>query len=248
MTTVTSGPGYLGRGFAFLRRRPGLYLLGVLPALLVFVVLAIAWVALALHVGGLVSWATPFADDWADPARGLLRVLLAVAVLVAALLLASSMFVGLTLTVGDPFYERIWRATEESLGGLVPDHEPGVVQAARDGLVLSGVGLACSGAVVVAGFVPVVGPIGGVLLGITLSGRLLSRELLSRPLVARGLDAAAQRAAIAPHRGTVLGFGVATQLWFLVPLGAVVVMPAAVVGATLLARERVLVGLEPPPR
>ncbi|MGA8255377.1 MAG: EI24 domain-containing protein [Nocardioides sp.] len=240
MSGISAGPRYLGRGFAFLRHRPRLYLLGIVPALLVFVVLAAAWVMLALNVGSLVGWLTPFADDWGDLTRGVLRVLLAAAVLVAALLLASSMFVGLTLTVGDPFYERIWRATEESLGGVVPDHEPGLGQAARDGLVLTAVGMACSAAVVVAGFVPVVGPVGGVLLGITLSGRLLARELLSRPLVARGLDAQAQDAAIAPHRSTVLGFGVATQLWFLVPFGAVLVMPAAVAGATLLARERLL--------
>jgi CysZ protein len=35
----------------------------------------------------------------------------------------------------------------------------------------------------------------------------------------------------------VLGFGVATQLCFLVPLGAVATMPAAVAGSTMLARE-----------
>jgi CysZ protein len=40
----------------------------------------------------------------------------------------------------------------------------------------------------------------------------------------------------------VLGFGVATQLWFLVPLGGVLVMPAAVAGATILAREEGLAG------
>ena len=34
-----------------------------------------------------------------------------------------------------------------------------------------------------------------------------------------------------------LGFGVATQLCFLVPLGAVATMPAAVAGATVLGRE-----------
>ena len=35
----------------------------------------------------------------------------------------------------------------------------------------------------------------------------------------------------------VLGFGIATQLCFLIPLGAVVTMPAAVAGATMLSRE-----------
>ena len=39
------------------------------------------------------------------------------------------------------------------------------------------------------------------------------------------------------HRARVLGFGVATQLCFLVPLGAVATMPAAVAGSTLLARS-----------
>ena len=38
------------------------------------------------------------------------------------------------------------------------------------------------------------------------------------------------------NRARVLGFGVATQLCFLIPGGAVAVMPAAVAGATSLAR------------
>jgi CysZ protein len=45
------------------------------------------------------------------------------------------------------------------------------------------------------------------------------------------------------HRARVLGFGVATQLCFLVPLGAVATMPAAVAGSTLLAHS--LFGREP---
>ena len=39
------------------------------------------------------------------------------------------------------------------------------------------------------------------------------------------------------RRPLILGFGVATWLLFLVPLGAVVVMPAAVAGATMLSRD-----------
>ena len=65
---------------------------------------------------------------------------------------------------------------------------------------------------------------------------LLADELTSRALVARGLDAAARRALRKDNRARVLGFGVATQLCFLVPLGAVLAMPAAVAGSTVLAR------------
>jgi CysZ protein len=39
------------------------------------------------------------------------------------------------------------------------------------------------------------------------------------------------------HRWLALGFGVAVFLCFLIPLGAVLLMPAAVAGATLLTRR-----------
>lgn len=237
MTGFTSGAGYLGKGLAFLRTRPRLLLLGMLPALLVLVVLAALFVVIAFQLGDLVSWMTPFADDWATTLRQVVRILLGLAVLVALYLFFSAIFVGLTLTVGDPFYERIWRETEAMLGGPVPDHEVAFLTSVRDGVKLSLVGLACSALVVVSGFVPVVGPAFGVALGTLLSGRLVARELLGRPLEARGLDGDAQTAVLRPHRSKVLGFGVVTQLCFLIPLGAVLVMPAAVAGAAMLARD-----------
>lgn len=246
MDGLLAGPGYLGRGLTSVRRRPRLLLLGMLPALLVFCLLAAAFVALLFVVGDLAGWATPFADDWSDLARGLLRFLLAAAVVVGALVLASAVFTGLTLTVGDPCYERIWRATEESLGGTVPAQGLGLWRSALDGLRLAALGLGFSLLVLLSGFLPFIGPLLGVVLGVTLSGRLLGRELLSRPLEARGMDAQAQQAVLAPHRGKVLGFGVATQLCFLVPFGGVLIMPAAVAGATILARD--LLDQAPSPR
>ena len=58
------------------------------PALLVLIVVLSALVALAANVGDLVSWLTPFADDWADLARSLLRIGLALLVVIGAVLLA----------------------------------------------------------------------------------------------------------------------------------------------------------------
>jgi len=237
VSDLLHGAGYLGRGWSFVRARPRLLLLGMLPALIVFALLGSAFVLLLLNVGHLAAWATPFADDWAGLVRALVRVLLALAVLVGALMLFSALFVGLTLTLGDPFYERIWRATEASLGGPVPDRGVGFWRSARDALRLAVVGLGLSVLVLLSGFVPVVGPVAAIVLGVVLSGRLLARELLGRPLGARGLDDAGQRAATSAHRSTVLGFGIATQVCFLVPLGGVLVMPAAVAGAAILARE-----------
>ena len=42
MTAMTTGAGYLLRGFGMWRRRPGLMLLGMVPALLVFLMLGAA--------------------------------------------------------------------------------------------------------------------------------------------------------------------------------------------------------------
>ena len=66
---------------------------------------------------------------------------------------------------------------------------------------------------------------------------LLADELTSRALTARGMVPAARRRLMRKHRARVVGFGVATQLCFIVPLGAVATMPSAVAGATLLARS-----------
>jgi CysZ protein len=234
---LSHGASYLGRGFGFVRSRPKLLLLGALPALIVFLVLAAVYVTLLVFVGDLVSWATPFADDWPEALRWLTRVLLALAVLVGAFLLFTSVFVGLTLTVGDPFYERIWRETEAALGGPVPDGEVGFVQSVKDGFRLAAMGVVSSVVVLGSGFVPVVGTAAGIVIGVLLSGSLLGRELLGRALGPRGLDDQAQQALLSPYRRRTLGFGVVTQLCFFIPLGGVLVMPAAIAGATMLVRD-----------
>lgn len=231
------GPSYLLRGLGMWRRRPGLMLLGMLPALLVLGAVLAALVGLLLHVGDLVAWATPFADDWAETLRGLLRVGLAVLVVLGFVVVSSLIFTAVTLTVGDPFYERIWAETERMLGGEVPDQGPGFWKSAKDGAALAGTGVLLGLGVFALGLLPVVGTVAGLVLGVAVSGRLLAAELVSRALEARGMDRVARAEVLRRDRGAVLGFGVATQLCFLVPLGAVAVMPAAVVGATMLARD-----------
>ncbi len=240
-----SGPAYLMRGLGLWRTRPRLMLLGVLPAVLVLLVLLGALAALLWRAGDLAAWATPFADDWSEPWRPLVRLLVAVAVVVGAVLLSTVVFTGLTLAVGDPFYERIWAAVEEQLGDA-PDRD-GMPwwRSARDGLALAGVGLLVAVLLLVVGLLPFVGTLVALLGGLALGGRLLAAELLARPLEARGLDRHARRALLRRRRATVWGFGLATQACFLVPLGAVAVMPAAVAGATMLARDLLA---PPPPR
>jgi CysZ protein len=231
------GFGCFVRGLAMWRRRPGLMLLGMLPALLVLLVLTALLVGLLLVVDDVVGWATPFADDWDGSARTPFRFVLGLAVVLGAGWLAIMSFTGLTLAVGDPIYERIWRQTEVMLGGPVPEHGVSWWRSARDGLTLVALGVATSLAVFAVGLVPVVGAVAAPVVGVLVSGRLLARELVSRPLEARGMSRAEQTALLRGRSGALFGFGGAVQLCFLVPFGAVLMMPAAVAGATMLARE-----------
>ena len=233
----THGAGFLFRGLRMWRQRPGLMLLGIVPAVLVLIVLIGLLITVVLLADNLIDWATPFADDWSELWQGVLRVGLYVSVIIGSLFLSAVTFTGLTLAVGDPFYEKIWKETELMLGGVIPEKGVGWLRGARDGVGLVLLGVATSILVFVVGLVPVIGPVLGPVLGVTIAGRLLAGELVSRALEARGMDRAAQKALLADHGPTMLGFGVVVQLCFFIPFGAVFMMPAAVVGSTMLARE-----------
>jgi CysZ protein len=234
---LAAGFGLLARGFGFWRSRPRVMALGLIPAAIAFVLLAAALIALGVQLPWLVDWATPFADRWDGFWQDLLRVTLGVVVLAGAGLLAVVTFTALTLVIGDPFYERIWRAVERELGGPVPDEGAGFWRAVVDALQLIGLGIVFAVLAGLVGLIPVVGTILAAVLGVVLTGRLLARELTGRAFEARGLSLEHRRALLRSNRWRVLGFGVATQLCFLVPLGAVATMPAAVAGSTMLARQ-----------
>ncbi|MCL2543146.1 MAG: EI24 domain-containing protein [Nocardioidaceae bacterium] len=231
------GISLLVRGQSLWRRRPGLMLLGLVPAVVVAALMLTLLVLLAVYVDDLVAWATPFAGGWASGVREAFRVLVDVVLVVGAGFLFVIAFTGLTMALGDSFYERIWMAVERELGGDVPERGVGWVRGAADGVVLVGIGMVASAAVFVVGLLPVVGTIAGMVLGVAVSGHALASELVSRPLEARGYDRRARAALLRRHRGSLLGFGIGVQLCFLVPLGGILVMPGAVAGATYLARE-----------
>ena len=225
------------RGFGYWRRRPGLMGLGLIPAAIVALLFLAGLVALGIALPDITVSITPFADGWPGIWATVIRITVGTALVGAALVLVAVSFTALTLSVGEPFYERIWRAVEDDLGEVQLDGDFGFWRSVRDGLglVLRGGGVALLAALL--GFVPVAGGILGTVIGVTLTGWLLADELSSRALSARGLDHAARRRLMRSHRARVLGFGVATQLCFLIPLGAVATMPAAVAGSTALARS-----------
>ncbi|MFH8249586.1 EI24 domain-containing protein [Microbacterium sp. B2969] len=237
MRQFLRGVGFLLRGFTWWRRRPGAMLLGLVPAAIVGLFFVAALTALGFALPGLTSGATPFADGWVPFWRDFLRFGVGAALFGGALFVAIVSFTALTLVVGDPFYERISRTVERDLGGPVPDVDYPFWRSVVDGLSLIGRGILVALLAALLGFIPVVGGFVGAATGVVLTGWLLADELTSRALTARGLTRAQRRALVRGRRTRALGFGVATQLFFLIPLGAIVVMPAAVAGSTELARS-----------
>lgn len=240
MRDLLRGVGDLGRGFRFWATSPRLMLLGALPALIVGAVWIGLLVALLSDLDALAAWLTGFADRWAPAARTAVRVAAGLALVVLALVVAALSFTAVVLTVGDPFYERISRRVEERLGDAPADRdEPllrGLLRAARDGVALLVASVVVGLLSFLLGLIPLVGPLVGGAFGAVVGGWFLAVELTGTPFDARGFRLRDRRRALRGVRARTLGFGIATWLLFLVPFGAVVAMPAAVAGATLLTR------------
>ncbi|MFF5258548.1 EI24 domain-containing protein [Actinomadura viridis] len=239
-----SGVGYLFRGLGWVARHPLQWLFGLIPALIVLVVYAAALGALAWNLGDIAGWLTPFADGWSEWPRDIMRVVAGIALFGASLFLAVLTFTALTLLVGDPFYENISEKVEDSQGGAPPEPDVPLMtqigRAVKDTALLGLVALGFALVFFVCGFLPVVGQTVVPVVAAFVSGYFLAGELTSVALERRGLLRKDRFALMRRNRGLVVGFGVATVVVFLIPLGAVLAMPGAVAGATLLVRERLV--------
>ena len=232
---------YLGRGLRLWITSPRLMLLGAIPALVVSAVYTTGIVLLVLNLDVIANWATPFAVGWTEPWRNDIRILVSVALVGGVVLFAVFTFAAMTLVAGDPFYERIWRTTEKSFGTDPPDDGIPWLRSVLGGLRLFII-TALVGILLFAGsLIPVIGQTVVPVLGAFVGGWFLAVELSGFAFESRGVDLASRRRMLAAIRSRTLGFGVLTYLLFLVPFAAIIIMPAAVAGATLLARDALAV-------
>ncbi|MDT0164873.1 EI24 domain-containing protein [Actinotalea sp. AC32] len=237
MNELTRGARLLLHGWAFWRRRPTAMAWGLVPAAIAGLLVVGVLVVLVLNLDRLGDTLTGFADAWPAVWQGVADLAVKALLLAAAVVLVVVSFTGLTLAIGEPFYDRIWRAVEVTETGGVPSGDTGFWRGAVDGLVMVLRGLAVAVVAGLVGLVPLVGTALGWVVGVLLTGWVLAHELTTRALIARGIDRPERNRLLRAHRLRAVGFGAATQLCFLVPGGAVATMPAAVVGSTLLAHS-----------
>jgi CysZ protein len=243
MRDLGAGFRYLLEGQRWVARHGKSYGFGLLPGLITLVLYAAALVALALWGESAVTWATPFADDWTSPWAGLFRGFLTAVLFALALLLAVLTFTAVTLLIGQPFYESLSEQVDRDLSpdGTAPESGLPLWRelwiSARDSLRIV-VRAAVWGVLLFAlGFIPVAGQTVVPVIGFFVTGFFLTEELTAVALQRRGVDLRDRLALLRSRKTLVWGFGTPLGLAFLVPFVAVFLMPGAVAGATLLARE-----------
>ncbi|THC54147.1 EI24 domain-containing protein [Streptomyces sp. A1499] len=241
MRDLGVGFGYLMKGQRWVAQHGKQYGMGLLPGLITLVLYAAALVALALWGADLVGWATPFADDWSSPWLGLFRGFLTALLFALALLLSVLTFTAMTLLIGQPFYESLSEKVDIAESGHAPESGLPLWRdlwiSARDSLRIV-VRAALWGVLLFAlGFIPVIGQTVIPVIGFCVTGFFLVEELTAVALQRRGVELRDRLALLRSRKQLAWGFGTPLAVAFLVPFVAVFLMPGAVAGATLMARD-----------
>ncbi|MBA2811588.1 EI24 domain-containing protein [Streptomyces sp. KM273126] len=234
---------YLVQGQRWVARHGRQYGFGLLPGLITLVLYAAAIIALALWGADFVAWSTPFADDWSSPWQGLFRGFLTAVLFGLGLLLAVVTFTAMTLVIGQPFYESLSEKVDRDVSpdGTAPESGLSLARdlwiSARDSLRIV-VRAAIWGIILFAlGFIPVAGQTVVPVIGFFVTGFFLTEELTAVALQRRRVELRERLALLRGRKTLVWGFGTPLGIAFLVPVVAVFLMPGAVAGATLMARD-----------
>jgi CysZ protein len=241
MHDLGAGFGYLVKGQRWVNQHGKQFGMGLLPGLITLVLYAAALICLTRWGDDFVTWATPFADDWTSPWAGLFRGFLTAVLFALALLLAVLTFTAVTLLIGQPFYESLSEQVDLAEGGHAPESGLPLWRelwiSARDSLRTLVRAADWAILLFALGFVPLVGQTVVPVIGFFVTGFFLTEELTAVALQRRRVDLRERLALLHARKGLAWGFGTPLAVAFLVPFVAVFLMPGAVAGATLMARD-----------
>lgn len=226
---AAAGAWHVPAGFAFLLRRPRLWPLAALPALVALALVcagALAGVVLVPRVEPLVLPEPGRIPEWlALPMTVLLWI---------ATIGASAFFgLGLALLLSAPLLERLSRRVEAAASGAAPDASRGLAFEVRESLVGSLYFVLAAPLLLLVGLVPLLGPF----LSAAWGARAVAMQMTDPALTRRGLSFADKRRWHARWRAETMGFGLLGMLGLLVPLANLLLGPALVAGGTLLVME-----------
>jgi len=206
-----------------------LWPLALLPALL----------AMALVSGGFLLglYAAPTVEAALTPGTGrlppVLGAVLALTVWIATLTAGLALGLAVALLLGAPLLDLLSRETERLARGVLSRTSLGAVWEAKEALRGAAYFLAAAPVIFLLSLIPFVGPV----LGALWAARTLSFQLTDPSLARHGLAFAARRAWHGTYRAESLGFGLTALIVLVVPCANFLLVPALVVGATLLVLD-----------
>jgi len=226
---LAAGAWHVLAGFGFLLRRPRLWPLALLPAILTLAGLAGGLLG-ALYAMNRVEVALVPGPDRVGPGLGFILTLL---VWIGTLLSGLVLGLGLALLLSGPILERLSRRVDALVRGEAIDRSRGwgweIAQGFRSTLLF----LAAAPGVLLLDLIPVVGPP----LALVWGAYALAFQETDATLARRGLDFAGRRAWHRRWRLESLGFGFTGLLTLIVPFANILMAPALTVGGTLLVLE-----------
>lgn len=222
--------------------QPKVMLLGILPAFLVGIFFFILLLWAIPNMYSIASWITPFADSWDLIWSESLRITLGIAFAVGLAAFCLFSYVGVTLTVGAPFYQRVWLATENSLEGFDSQDDDSIAEGSlvrgfAEAIRLALMSLKTAFLAFLIGLVPVFGATLASIFVAVRGTRSLALELTSFSGEPRGFSLAERQKLISERPLLLVGSIFPIYLALLLPILGVLAMPIAVVSATYLFRE-----------
>ena len=234
------GVGLYWRGVRTWGADPTLMAIGLLPGLITVVLFVGLFVALGWGLEGASGWIADRLVGAESGLNGIVQWVAGFALIGASLLLAVYALVTVTSVVGQPFFERISHRVDSRLGP-VPEAPtwPWWRNAARgvgEGARLLLLTVPLSVGLFLLGLIPGVGTAASWTLGVLFGGWFVALEFTAIPFERRGMLLRDRRRILGARRARTLGFGAMAFVMSAVPPLAILTMPSAVAGGTMLAR------------
>jgi CysZ protein len=222
-----AGAWHVPGGFVFLVRKPRLWPLAALPALLAATLLG------AGLLGGAFAIASIQDSLAGSLGGGLLQAVVLLALWVVSPLAGALLGLGIALLLTAPVLDALSRRVEALARGEAVDRTVGLRWEMAQSLKAAAYFLAAAPGVFIIGLIPVLGPP----LAALWAAHALAFQQTDAALARHGLDFRSRRLWHRRWRAESLGFGLAALVALLLPLANLLLAPALVVGATRLVLE-----------
>ena len=236
--TYHSGMGYLWQGFELIRQ-PKLRRFVLVPLIINLIIFLLIWGTGMHYTHALINWTAHYLPHWLQWLSELLWVIF----FLIGLLITAYLFTWLANLIASPFYGLLSEMTQHYLKGQpIPDVSTwqaikDIPQAITRELQKLRYFIPRAILLLLLTFIPGVNALSGVL-WFLFGGWMQTLQYVDYPMDNNRQNFHAVKTFVQQHRVSSMGFGCLTLFFMLIPVVNLIVMPAAVCGATAFWLDR----------